>query len=68
MQRKILLFSAIAIWATGAQAQTTTYGGGSLPLNMDNGYTSDHTMGLFNRSTGARVHSGVISTIVNAAQ
>jgi endoglucanase len=41
---------------------------GAVPVYWDNGYTSDHTMGLFNRSTGAQVHSGVISTIVNAAQ
>lgn len=41
---------------------------GIVPVYWDNGYTSDHQMGLFNRSTGAQVHSGVIGTIVNAAK
>lgn len=43
MKRKTLLCLALAIWATGTEAQTTTYGGGSLPFNMDNGYTSDYS-------------------------
>jgi endoglucanase len=41
---------------------------GIVPVYWDNGYTGNHTMGLFNRSTGAQVHGGVISTIVNAAK
>lgn len=44
------------------------YTRGIVPVYWDNGYTGNHTMGLFNRSTGAQVHSGVISTIVNAAK
>ncbi|HJV68015.1 glycoside hydrolase family 5 protein [Ideonella sp.] len=41
---------------------------GVVPVYWDAGYTGDHGSGLFNRSTGAQVHSGVISTIVNAAK
>lgn len=41
---------------------------GIVPVYWDNGYTGNHTMGLFNRSTAAQVHGGVISTIVNAAK
>ncbi|MEK8033841.1 glycoside hydrolase family 5 protein [Ideonella sp. DXS29W] len=39
-----------------------------VPVYWDNGYTGDHTMGLFNRTTGAQVHAGVVSAIVNAAK
>lgn len=42
MKRKILLYSALAIWATGARAQMTTYGGGGVPFDMDNAYVSDY--------------------------
>jgi endoglucanase len=37
-------------------------------MYWDNGYTVNHQMGLFNRSTGAQVYSDVIQTIVNAAK
>ncbi|MEK8033473.1 glycoside hydrolase family 5 protein [Ideonella sp. DXS29W] len=42
---------------------------GIVPVYWDHGYTGgDHTMGLFDRSTGAQVHTGVISAVVNAAK
>ena len=44
------------------------YTRGIVPVYWDNGYTGNHTMGLFNRSTGTQAHAGVISTIVNAAK
>ncbi|HSW08162.1 MAG TPA: glycoside hydrolase family 5 protein [Aquabacterium sp.] len=44
------------------------YSRGVVPVYWDNGYTSNHAMGLFNRSTGAQVYADVISTIVNAAK
>jgi endoglucanase len=44
------------------------YTRGIVPVYWDNGITGNHAMGLFNRSTGAQVHGGVISAIVNAAK
>jgi endoglucanase len=44
------------------------YTRGIVPVYWDNGYTSNHQFGLFNRSTGAQVYSNLISTIVNAAK
>jgi endoglucanase len=44
------------------------YSRGLVPIYWDNGYTGNHTLGLFDRSTGAQVHSNLISTIVNAAK
>ncbi len=41
---------------------------GIVPMYWDNGYTDNHQMGLFNRSTGAQAFPDVISTIVNAAK
>jgi endoglucanase len=41
---------------------------GVVPMYWDNGYTTNHEMGLFNRSTGAQVYSDVIQAIVNAAK
>ena len=41
---------------------------GIVPVYWDAGATGNHTSGLFNRSTGAQVYSGLISTIVNAAK
>jgi endoglucanase len=46
----------------------SAYTRGIVPVYWDNGYTGDHTLGLFNRSTGAQVHTGVISAIVDAAK
>jgi len=39
---------------------------GMVPMYWDNGYLSDHQMGLFDRSTGAQGYPNLISTIVNA--
>lgn len=39
---------------------------GMVPVYWDNGYLSDHAMGLFNRSTGQQGWPNLISTIVNA--
>jgi endoglucanase len=39
-----------------------------VPTYWDNGYTGDHTMGLFDRATGAQAYPGVISAIVGAAR
>jgi endoglucanase len=44
------------------------YSRGMVPIYWDNGPTSNHTMGVFNRSTGQQVYPTVISTIVNAAK
>jgi endoglucanase len=41
---------------------------GVVPIYWDNGYTGNHTMGLFDRATGAQTHSSLISTIVDAAK
>jgi len=39
---------------------------GMVPVYWDNGYLTDHAMGLFNRSTGQQGWPNLISTIVNA--
>jgi len=39
---------------------------GMVPVYWDNGYLTDHAMGLFNRSTGQQGWPDLISTIVNA--
>jgi len=41
---------------------------GLVPVYWDNGYTGNHTMGLFDRTSGAQAHPQLISTIVNAAK
>jgi endoglucanase len=41
---------------------------GVVPVYWDNGPTTNHTSGLFNRSTGAQAYPAVISAIVNAAK
>lgn len=41
---------------------------GIVPMYWDNGYTSNHQMGLFNRATGQQAFPDVISAIVNAAK
>jgi endoglucanase len=46
----------------------SAYQHGLVPIYWDNGYTDNHQMGLFNRATGAQVHSGVINAIVKAVQ
>jgi endoglucanase len=40
---------------------------GLVPMYWDNGYTSNHQMGLFDRATGAQAYPDVISEIVDAA-
>ncbi|MFZ2989529.1 glycoside hydrolase family 5 protein [Ideonella sp.] len=44
------------------------YTRGIVPVYWDAGFTGNHSSGLFNRSSGAAVHSGVISAVVNAAK
>lgn len=39
---------------------------GVVPMYWDNGYLSDHQMGLFNRSAATQGYPSLISTIVNA--
>jgi endoglucanase len=46
----------------------SAYQHGLVPIYWDNGYTDNHQMGLFNRATGAPVHTGAINAIVNAVQ
>jgi endoglucanase len=41
---------------------------GIVPIYWDNGPTTNHAMGLFNRSTGAQVYPSLIATIVGAAK
>jgi endoglucanase len=41
---------------------------GLVPVYWDNGYTTNHQMGLFNRATGAQGYPSLISTIVNAGK
>jgi endoglucanase len=41
---------------------------GLVPVYWDNGYTSNHEMGLFDRKTGTQVFPDLISTIVAAAK
>jgi endoglucanase len=41
---------------------------GVVPVWWDDGYNSNHTSGLFNRTTGAQNFPDIISTIVNAAK
>ena len=42
------------------------YRHGLVPIYWDNGYTGNNSLGLFNRSTGARVHSDIINAIIDA--
>jgi endoglucanase len=44
------------------------YSRGIVPVYWDAGATGNHSSGLFNRSTGAKVYSSLITTIVNAAK
>jgi aryl-phospho-beta-D-glucosidase BglC (GH1 family) len=44
------------------------YTRGIVPIYWDNGPTTNHSMGLFNRSTGAQVYPSLIATIVGAAK
>jgi len=39
---------------------------GLVPVYWDDGYSGNHTMGLFNRSNGAQYYPSLTSTIVNA--
>lgn len=41
---------------------------GVVPMYWDNGYTGNHQMGLFDRSTGAQAFPDVIGSIVNASK
>ncbi|MGW8392624.1 cellulase family glycosylhydrolase [Pseudoduganella sp. HUAS MS19] len=41
---------------------------GVVPMYWDNGYTSNHQMGLFDRATGAQAFPDVIGAIVNASK
>ncbi|UGQ44560.1 glycoside hydrolase family 5 protein [Massilia endophytica] len=41
---------------------------GLVPMYWDNGYTSNHEFGLFDRATGAQAFPDVIGAIVNAAK
>ncbi|UXH79191.1 glycoside hydrolase family 5 protein [Roseateles amylovorans] len=41
---------------------------GLVPVYWDNGYTSNNSMGLFNRATGAVVYTDLVNTIVNASK
>ena len=41
---------------------------GLVPVYWDNGYSSNHQMGLFDRATGAQAFPDVITAIVGAAQ
>lgn len=41
---------------------------GVVPMYWDNGYTSNHQMGLFNRAAGTQAYPSVIGAIVNAAK
>jgi endoglucanase len=44
------------------------YSRGIVPVYWDAGATGNHSSGLFNRATGAKVYSSLITTIVNAAK
>lgn len=46
----------------------SAYSHGIVPVYWDNGVTGNHSMGLFNRSTGAQVYPSLIATIVGAAK
>lgn len=46
----------------------SAYQRGLVPVYWDNGYSSNHQFGLFNRATGAQAFPDVISAIVNAAK
>jgi endoglucanase len=46
----------------------SAYRHGLVPVYWDNGYASNHQMGLFNRATGAQAFPDVIRAIVNAAK
>jgi endoglucanase len=46
----------------------SAYQHGVVPIYWDNGYTDNHQMGLFDRTSGAQVHAGVINAIVNATR
>lgn len=41
---------------------------GMVPMYWDNGYTGNHGLGLFDRSTGAQVYPKTVEAIVSAAQ
>jgi endoglucanase len=46
----------------------SAYTHGMVPVYWDNGATTNHSMGLFNRNTGAQVYPSLIGTIVGAAK
>jgi endoglucanase len=46
----------------------SAYQRGLVPVYWDNGPTTNHQSGLFNRSTGAQAYPAVITAIVNAAK
>ena len=46
----------------------SAYTHGMVPVYWDNGGTGNHSMGLFNRSTGVQIYPTLVSTIVNAAK
>lgn len=46
----------------------SAYQRGLVPIYWDNGYSSNHQFGLFNRSNGAQAFPDVITAIVNAAK
>jgi len=48
-------------YITGAARQR-----GLVPFYWDDGYSGNHTMGLFNRSSGAQYYPSLTSTIINA--
>ncbi|WP_294322240.1 glycoside hydrolase family 5 protein [uncultured Sphingomonas sp.] len=41
---------------------------GMVPIYWDNGPTGNHTLGLFDRTTGQTVHTTIVKTIVEAAK
>jgi endoglucanase len=41
---------------------------GIVPTYWDDGYTGNHSMGLFNRANGTQAYPDLVGTIVNAAQ
>jgi len=46
----------------------SAYQHGLVPVYWDNGYTTNHQSGLFDRATGAQAFPDVIAAIVNAAK
>jgi hypothetical protein len=59
---------AVRLVAAGLRLTRTAVRRGQVFVYRDNGPTTNHSCGRFDRATGAQVHAHVIDAMVNAAQ